>query len=390
LRELPIVLLTARTGEEARIEGLDAGADDYINKPFSARELLARIRTNLKLAQVRRESAEAQRQQTARLQAVVSTVPTAVWFTHDADAKSIFGNSHSERLLRVPPGANASLSAPPDEGPRYRIFREGQQVTLAELPLQRAARGVDVRDQELEVRFDDGAFTALMVHASPIRDGAGRLQGAVCAAVDVTERKRQEQHRELLVNELNHRVKNTLTTVQSFAMQTLRNATSLVDGREALEARLIALSKAHDVLVRENWEAAGLHEIVAEALAGYAAVAGERLQFNGLDIRVRPKAALALSIALHELATNAVKYGALSNNTGQVEISWTADSPFQLRWEEIDGPAVAPPARRGFGSRMIEQGLAYEFGGKVDLRFEVSGVLCIIQAPLESIRAAPV
>jgi signal transduction histidine kinase len=390
LRELPIILLSARAGEEAQIEGLDAGADDYINKPFSARELLARIRTNLQLAQIRKDAAEVQREQTARLQAVVDTVPAAVWFTHDADATYVLGNAYSSQLLRLSPGANASLSAPPREQPAFRILHDGQHVPASDLPLQRAARGEEVRGEELDIRFDDGTSATLIVQASPIRDDRGSFQGAVCAAIDITERKRQEQHRQLLVNELNHRVKNTLTTVQSFAMQTLRNAASLSEGRRAFESRLIALSKAHDVLVRESWEAAGLREIVSDALAAYSGRAENRVRIGGKDIRICPKAALALSMALHELATNAVKYGALSNQSGRVDISWTADTEFRLDWTEAGGPEVHPPARRGFGSRLIEQGLAHEIGGKVELSFESSGVDCTIRAPLEEIRAMPV
>jgi signal transduction histidine kinase/CheY-like chemotaxis protein len=385
LRELPIILLSARAGEEARVEGLDAGADDYINKPFSARELLARVRTNLELARIRKEAEEAVRRQAARLETVVNTVPTAVWFTHDPNAERIFGNAYGARLLRLPPDANMSLSAPPQGRPEYRVLRNGEELWTDELPLQRAVRGEHVSDEELEIRFEDGVSVTLIFQASPIRDSAGYFQGAVCAAIDITDRKRQERHRELLVNELNHRVKNTLTTVQSFAMQTLRNAASLTEGRLAFDARLIALSKAHDVLVRENWEAAGLREVVSEALAAYAEAKERRLSFSGPDIRLRPKAALALSMALHELATNAVKYGALSNGTGQVEVTWTNGDQFQLRWVEAGGPPVMMPSRRGFGSRLIEQGLSHELGGRADLMFESGGVVCVIRAPLDEI-----
>jgi two-component sensor histidine kinase len=389
LRELPIILLSARAGEEARVEGLDAGADDYVNKPFSARELLARIRTNLQLARIRREAEDARREQAARLEAVLSTVPTAVWFTYDPGAKHIFGNAYGARLLRLSPEANVSLSAPSEERPRYRVFRNGRELAAQELPLQRAARGEEVRDEEIEVRFDDDSSATLIVQASPIRDSEGHFRGAVCAAADISDRKRQEQHRELLVNELNHRVKNTLTTVQSFAMQTLRNASSLSDGRKSFDARLVALSKAHDVLLRENWESAGLREIVTDSLAPYSGVAERRLRFNGPDIRIRPKAALALSMALHELATNAIKYGALSSHSGQIHISWAAGEDFQLCWKEVDGPEVTVPNRRGFGSRLIEQGLSREFAGQADLRFEARGVVCTIRAPLAEILSMP-
>lgn len=227
---------------------------------------------------------------------------------------------------------------------------------------------------------------------SPIRDSGGKVIAASKIARDITERVRAEMHRQLLIDELNHRVKNTLSTVQSFAMQTLRNAPSLAAGRAAFDARLIALSKAHDVLVREHWAGAGLREVVAAALAAYSDGEREpRTTFAGPDIRLRPKAALALSMALHELATNAVKYGALSNERGRVEVNWCVapdnqDYSFQLRWIETGGPPVVPPRKRGFGSRLIEQGLSQDLAGEVDLQFECQGVVCTIRTSLEEIR----
>ena len=394
LRDLPVIFLSARAGEEARVEGLDAGADDYVGKPFSARELLARVRVNIELACMRREADAAQREQAARLEAVLATVPTAVWFTHDPDANHVFGNAHGLALMRLPVGANASLSAPENTQPAYRPFRNGGPVPLAELPLRRALRGETVHDEEIELRFNDGAATTLLFHAAPIRDATEAIQGAVCAAIDITERKQQQRHRELLLDELNHRVKNTLATVQSLAMQTLRNARSLDDARSVFEARLIALSKAHDVLTHESWESAAVGDVVARALAAYSAqdhgtAAEARVRHGGPDIRLQPKAALALSMALHELATNAVKYGALSQPGGHVDVSWSVDCVppvFVFVWKESGGPSVSQPKHRGFGSRLVEYGLAQDLGGTAQLAFEPDGVRCTFTAPLDELR----
>jgi signal transduction histidine kinase/CheY-like chemotaxis protein len=391
LRRLPIILLSARAGEEARVEGLDAGADDYVSKPFSARELLARVRANLQLARMRREVEEAERDHAARLAAVVNTIPTAVWYTYDPGAERIFANAHAARLLRMPRGANASLSASLDELAPFRIFRGDRRVAADDLPLRRAARGETVQGEELDIRFRDGTSVTLLLEAAPLRDASGRIHGAVCGAVDITERKRQHEHRELLLNELNHRVKNTLATVQSFAVQTLRTAPTIADGRHAFEARLIALSKGHDVLTRENWAGAGLHEVVAEALGAYVGDARQaRVAFDGPEIRLRPKTALAISMALHELATNAVKHGALSREGGRVDLGWViegAPPTLKFRWVERGGPEVLAPRKRGFGSRMIEQGLALDLGGRVRLDFAPEGVVCTIEAPLDENRA---
>jgi PAS domain S-box-containing protein len=205
---------------------------------------------------------------------------------------------------------------------------------------------------------------------------------------DVGSRKQAEEHRELLIHELNHRVKNTLATVQSIAAQTLRNAGVAQEPRMALEARLFALSRAHDVLTRENWEGAALREIVAQAVEPYRGVGDGRLTSEGPEVRLSPRAALALSMALQELATNAVKHGALSSALGCVEISWSLDTGVQparlhLRWEEKGGVVVQPPQRRGFGTRLIERSLASDLQGDVTVDFAATGVVCTINAPME-------
>ncbi|HJU16384.1 MAG TPA: ATP-binding protein [Stellaceae bacterium] len=193
LADLPVILLSARAGEEASIEGLDAGADDYLVKPFSARELVARVHANLQMAQVRKAAQEAVRRRTIELETVLETVPTAVWFTDDPMAARAVGNRYAARLLRLSPAANVSLSAPAAERPSYRAFRNGIEVPAEALPLQRAARGEDVPDEELEIRFAEGDAATLLIRAAPLRGTAGEVRGAVCAASDITERKRAEE-----------------------------------------------------------------------------------------------------------------------------------------------------------------------------------------------------
>jgi PAS domain S-box-containing protein len=199
------------------------------------------------------------------------------------------------------------------------------------------------------------------------------------------ERRRAEEQRTLLIHELNHRVKNTLATVQSLALQTFRNTERSVEAREVFDARLAALSRAHDVLTAENWQTAQLREIVAGALEPFGH--GDRLALAGPEARLTPKQALALSMALHELATNAVKYGALRGDAGRVRVDWSlapADQPRELRiaWSEHEGPPVTAPCRRGFGSRMIERHLADELGGEVRLDYLPTGVVCAMTSPL--------
>jgi two-component sensor histidine kinase len=208
----------------------------------------------------------------------------------------------------------------------------------------------------------------------------------VGATVDITERKRAELHLRLLVNELNHRVKNSLATIQAIAAQTFHAARSLPQAQEAFSARIVALAEAHDLLTRENWEGADLLDLLGrlEDLHGGPG----RFTTEGGSVRLSPRMALSLSMALHELATNAVKYGALSSLEGHVRIGWTVVTGgthprLGLTWTEVGGPPVSPPTRRGFGSRLIERGLAAELSGEAHIEFRPDGVVCRIEAGLD-------
>jgi two-component sensor histidine kinase len=192
----------------------------------------------------------------------------------------------------------------------------------------------------------------------------------------------------LLLNELNHRVKNTLATVQSIAVQSFRRARTDAGGRDMFQSRLLALSRAHDVLTNESWEGANLGQIVDQAIMPYRGSGSSRFEVSGPAVWLSAKMALSISMALHELATNAVKYGALSNEKGRVSITWRTlhkDHAFCLRleWAEQDGPTVVPPRRKGFGSRLIERGLAQELGGDVKIEYRPQGVWCEINARLD-------
>lgn len=215
----------------------------------------------------------------------------------------------------------------------------------------------------------------------------GKATRFVGAAVDVTDRKRAELHLRLLVNEMNHRVKNSLTTIQAIAAQSFTDAHSLPQAKEAFANRLVALAEAHDLLTRENWDGADLHE-VTEHLANLHG-GTKRFELRGPAVRLSPKTALSLSMALHELATNALKYGALTTTAGRVRIEWdiaasSGAERLNLTWIELDGPPVTPPAQRGFGSRLIERGLAAELAGSATIEFHPTGVICRIEALLEA------
>lgn len=234
----------------------------------------------------------------------------------------------------------------------------------------------------------DGSEFWSAVLISPVRDEDDNLVQYFASFVDLTDHKQEQAQSRMLIDELNHRVKNTLATVQSIVWQALRKTSNPELIRESIESRLFALSRSHDLLTRENWEGAGLHDLINAALEPFGIANGrsEHFVITGRNVRVSPKVALALGIAFHELATNAVKYGAFSNKDGSVLISWAIEpSPegnrLLLRWQEKNGPPVAPPSRKGFGSRVIERGLAHELEGAVDLDYRTDGVVCTIGFP---------
>jgi two-component sensor histidine kinase len=212
------------------------------------------------------------------------------------------------------------------------------------------------------------------------RDRVDALRDAVAG------QQRDQAHLRLMVNELNHRVKNTLATVQSIVAQTLRRAEVPANLRETLTSRILALSKAHDVLTDEQWSGADLHEIAAQAAVPFQTEAGaDRISLRGPQVRLPPRTAIAMALAFHELATNAAKYGALSVGGGWVECAWSVAGPgerLHLIWSERGGPRVAPPTRAGFGTRLIERGLAADLRGRVELSYPPGGVICAIEADL--------
>jgi two-component sensor histidine kinase len=205
---------------------------------------------------------------------------------------------------------------------------------------------------------------------------------------DVSERKIAERRQKLLIDELNHRVKNTLATVQSLAAQTARAAPSPPLFRERFEGRLAALSKAHDQLTMRHWENAELRELLTASLAPYAGASSNRIVLRGEDLVLRPRAVLTLAMAFHELTTNAAKYGALSVPGGRVEIVWRPEEEngrtvLRIGWFEQGGPPVAPPKRRGFGSRLIEGSIAAELGGSARIDYAPEGLTCEMTMPME-------
>lgn len=209
------------------------------------------------------------------------------------------------------------------------------------------------------------------------------------AGIDAAEHKVMDGLQRLLLEELHHRIKNVLATVMAIASQSLRNADSVEHGRVAIEQRLIALGRVHDLLLKANWESASLSSIVQTAIEPFDK--GSRFSVQIPEIEVSPSAVLPLAMILNELCTNTVKYGALSNADGCVGISAAVDASkgrFGFRWVETGGPAVHKPSRQGFGTRLIEKGFVGELKGRAHLSFDPSGVVCELDIPLASLAPA--
>ena len=221
---------------------------------------------------------------------------------------------------------------------------------------------------------------------APAFDESGRFRGYRGAAADVTEAHAAAERQKLLVAELEHRVKNTLATVISILAHSRAASASPEQFEQAVEGRVRALADAHGLLTARNWRGAELTELARVHLAPYAGAEGQGASLEGPSVLLAPNATLALGLALHELATNAAKHGALSVAGGRIELSWRISQEVEprlsLSWREVDGPPVAEPSRRGFGRTLIERGLAYELGGRVELRFAAEGVVCTIELPL--------
>ncbi|AWN48651.1 histidine kinase [Methylobacterium terrae] len=317
-----------------------------------------------------------------RLHFILKASRLGSW-TLDLDDKRLVASDSCKRTLGRDPGEPFSY-----DDLVAAILPEDRDRVQAAIAASVASRSD--YDIEYRIRTPAGEVRWVQFRGQPFYDADGAPLSMAGVTLDVTERKRGDEHRALLAEELNHRVKNSLATVQSIANQTLAHATSLAEARTAFNARLQSLASAHDVLTRESWEGATLAEIVEESLRPFRTATGARFKTGGPPVRLPPRLALAFVMALHELATNAVKYGALSNAQGRVILNWdvvdgASPGRLWLRWEEIGGPPVAEPTRRGFGSRMIERVLAAELGGTAEVEYRPRGVVATVEAPLPEV-----
>jgi PAS domain S-box-containing protein len=333
----------------------------------------ARLLRNAQVQTIQRGRAE---QDTRRLAAIIENSQDAI-ISKNIDGVITSWNKGAERLFGYTSeeaiGHHVTILMPPD-----RLDEEPGIIA-------RIRRGEHVEHYDTVRRRKDGSLVDISLSVSPIRDAEGRIVGASKIARDITDRKRAEQQQHLLVGEIKHRIKNTLATVQAIARQTLQGAPE--EEREAFIARLMALANAHDLLTLERWNRAAVHDVVDRALKPFEEKHSARFLVHGPeDAWLDAQRASLLTMALHELATNAIKYGSLSNGYGIVRLTWDLliDGEIQkvkLTWRELGGPLVVAPERKGFGSFLIERALQGG-GGKSKLEFHPNGLVCSLEVGL--------
>jgi PAS domain S-box-containing protein len=383
LRGTPVILISARAGEEARVEGFEADADDYLIKPFSARELLARVRSNLRTSQMRRDAEALRQASEARLRIALDAASAIGAWDWDIKKNRVYVDARFARMFSVDPERAAAGVPLSDFMPGIHP-EDRDRVAVA---IQHAIDRNQDYQAEFRVVQPDHSVVWVLARGHPYYDANGVPDHFPGVVIDITDRIKAEQQRMLLVNELNHRVKNTLATVQSLAAQSMRSTDNPAEARAMFESRLAALSRAHDLLTAESWQGASLQDIADRALEPFQ-TPDRRLITLGPQVRLSPKQALGFAMVIHELATNALKYGALSNDAGRVSITWfierdAPDAVLNFTWVEEGGPLVVAPRQVGFGSRLIQRGLSSDLGGDATIEFRPAGVVAVVRSPIE-------
>ena len=391
----PVIYVTGSDDLRIAVSALKAGAADYVLKDVEGhfRELLAEsVETALAQESLRRGKAEAERQlalSRERLDLALGASGVVGIWDWDLRTDLIYADANFARIygvdpqaaVRGTPRADYTRNIHPDDGPEV------------EARTQRVFAGTDEFSQEYRILQPDGSVRWVFARGRIVHDEAGTPVRFPGASVDITEHKQAEERQRLLMQELAHRVKNTLAMVQAIAAQTLSGSGSLADAREGFTARLLALSRAHDLLLQGSWTEASLRALVDGATSLHATPDSARFRVEGPAVTLGPKAALSFALVLHELGTNAAKYGALSGPEGRVAVTWRQDNGgreprLRFCWEESGGPAVAPPTRKGFGSRLIERSLAQGLGAEVELAYRPTGVTLSLAAPLAALQQA--
>ena len=301
--------------------------------------------------------------------AIVSKDLDGVVATWNRGAERIFGYTAAEMI-----GKPITTLIPPD--------RHHEEVKI----LERLRRGEHIDHYETVRQRKDGSLVDISLTISPVMDTAGKVVGASKIARDISERKQAQARQELLTHEIQHRTKNLFAVVLAIVSRSFAGKLTVKDAEAAVVARLRSLAQTHDLLIDRDWQGADLAEVVRSEVSPY----GDRVHVNGPHLILTAKAAQNFALAVHELATNAAKYGALSNATGRVQISWSSmvsngSNLFTFRWHELGGPPVLPPTQKGFGSAVLEQVMADHFEVSPRIDFAAAGISYELSGPLDAL-----
>ena len=314
---------------------------------------------------------------------LLEALPAAI-YTTDAEGRITFFNQAAIQLSGSTPELGSDQWCV-----TWRLYEtDGRPLPHDQCPMAVALKeGRPVRGAEAVAERPDGTRVPFIPYPTPLYDRSGALVGAVNMLVDISERKEAESRQIRLVNELNHRVKNTLATVQSLAAQTLRGTEISREARAAFEARLFALSRTHDQLTRAGWQTTDLASILEVALAPYRNGSGNRIRLGAEPVSLPPQAALTLAMVFHELAANGARHGSLAAPEGSLDVTWAvADEGgkrrLRLEWREAGGPPVEIPRENGFGMRLAERSVARTLKGSLDIAFDPGGLRCTMDIPL--------
>lgn len=319
--------------------------------------------------------------------AVLDMLPIAVLVSSDRSCQTIHANAAGRALFKAEARREVSRSAArAGAKPGFVFYANGNPVAQEQLPLHKAAAtGLPVQDFEAEVRFDDGSTRTIAGHAAPLLDRRGEVCASIGAFIDISRRAQVEEQNQFLLSELSHRVKNTVAIILAISRQTIG---PLLPEQEfkSYEQRLVSLAKAHDLLFRKSAFSAKILDVAQATMSPIAGDALSRIEMHGPDLHLDAQAALTLSMILHELGTNACKYGALSQSSGRLDIAWdvegeAAEPLAAIHWRESGGPPVQPPTKTGFGTKLLDISVKGMKGGAVTAHYEPKGLRCEITLP---------
>jgi PAS domain S-box-containing protein len=360
----------------------------YFNQPhaFSAAEMALAVviarQLGFSLARQNAEAARQRAEQASRLLGAIVEASDDAIVSKDLNGIVTSWNRGAERLFGYPAaemiGRSITLLIPPD------LQDEEPKI------LERIRRGERIEHYNTVRLRKDGSLVDISLSVSPVRDAHGTIVGASKIARDITDQRRAQDRQNLLTREIQHRTKNLFAVVQAVVARSFADKQTLEEAKTAVLSRLQSLAQTHDLLVGKEWQGADILEVVRMEMSPYA----ERTSMQGPRLFLHPKAAQNLALALHELATNAAKYGALSTPTGQVRITWTLDGAaeherFGFRWEECGGPPVEAPKQKGFGSVVLQHVMAEYLEARPELRYGAGGVVYELAASLAAVTGEP-